>query len=95
MRVGVAVVAALAGCAVLTGCSLNLTKSQKSDLEQLCQNITLQALNERDSALQSNSERRFDVLNARIETLEREHRSLEQKVDELLALSHQHAYRTH
>ncbi|MBA0085706.1 MAG: hypothetical protein HRJ53_11980 [Acidobacteria bacterium Pan2503] len=80
---------------LLAGCSLNLTKSQKSDLEQLCQNITLQALNERDNAIKADNERRFDVLNQRIENLEREHRSVEQKVDELLALSHQRMYRGH
>lgn len=82
-------------CLPLAGCSLNLTKSQKSDLEQLCQNITLQALNERDNAIKADNERRFDVLNQRIEVLEREHRSVEQKVDELLALSHQRMYRGH
>ena len=80
---------------LLAGCSLNLTKSQKSDLEQLCQNITLQALNERDAAIKADNERRFDVLNSRMSALERDHRDLEQKVDELLALSHQRAWRSH
>jgi chaperonin cofactor prefoldin len=55
----------------------------------------LQALNERDNAIKADNERRFDVLNQRIEVLEREHRSVEQKVDELLALSHQRMYRGH
>ena len=79
----------------LASCSLNLTKSQKSDLEQLCQNITIQALNERDSAIRADSERRFELLNTRVEQLERDHRSVEQKVDELLALSHQRMWRNH
>jgi hypothetical protein len=78
-----------------SGCSLNLTKSQKSDLEQLCQNITIQALNERDAAIKADNERRFQLLDSRMNALERDHRSVEQKVDELLALSHQRMYRSH
>jgi hypothetical protein len=87
-----------AGCLcliLLSGCSLNLTKSQKSDLEQLCQNITLQALNERDSAIKADNERRFQQLNNRLDIMEREDSRVDQKLDELLSLSHQRAWRSH
>lgn len=79
----------------LTSCSLNLTKSQKSDLEQLCQNITIQALNERDAAIKADNERRYQVVNSRLDLLEREARSQDQKLDEILTLSHQRMYRSH
>jgi uncharacterized lipoprotein len=81
--------------AVLAGCSLNLTKSQKSDLENLCQNITLQALNERDSAIRADNQRRYDLLNSRMDLLERDDHATDQKLDELLSLAHQRLYRGH
>ena len=80
---------------VLTGCSLNLTRREKEDVQAVCQDITLKALNARDEAIKVNQQRQFDGLNGRIERLERDNDDLRTRVDELLTVVRSKWYRAH
>ena len=91
MRLGLLLVLFL----VLTGCSLNLTRREKEDVQAVCQDITLQALNARDEAIKVNQQRQFDVLNARIERLERDNNDLRTRTEELLNVVRSKWYRAH
>jgi hypothetical protein len=66
---------------------LHLTREQES-MQQVCESVTIQALNARDAAIKEDTRRQFDQMDRRIDQIERSDRSIDQRLDELLALAH-------
>jgi hypothetical protein len=81
----------LLGMSWLTGCALHLTREQES-MQQVCEAVSVEALNARDAAIKADAQRHFDELSHRIDEVRTSEQSVDRRLDELLALAHSRYY---